>query len=79
MTQAERTRAMKYVLAKSSRWLLHRRMNTKTINIPWNLKIFEKYLNFAFYVIIVFVLHINSSLQCVVTKTAVALGRSGKP
>ena len=33
MTQAERTRAIKYVLAESSRWLLHRRRDTK-INIP---------------------------------------------
>ena len=34
MTQAERTRTIKYVLAESSRWLLHRRMNTEKINIP---------------------------------------------
>ena len=34
MTQAERTRAIKYVLAESSRWLLHRRRDTKKINIP---------------------------------------------
>ena len=34
MTQAERTRTMKHVLAESSRWLLHRRRDTKKINIP---------------------------------------------
>ena len=34
MTQAERTRTIKYVLAESSRWLLHRRRDTKKINIP---------------------------------------------
>ena len=34
MTQAERTRTTKYVLAESSRWLLHRRRDTKKINIP---------------------------------------------
>ena len=34
MTQAERTRTKKYVLAESSRWLLHRRRDTKKINIP---------------------------------------------
>ena len=33
MTQAERIRTIKYVLAESSRWLLHRRRGTK-INIP---------------------------------------------
>ena len=34
MTQAERTRAVKYVvLAESSRWLLHRRRDTKKISI----------------------------------------------
>ena len=33
MTQAERTRTIKYVLAESSKWLLHRRTDTK-INIP---------------------------------------------
>ena len=33
MTQAERTRTIKYVLAESSRWLLRRR-DTKKINIP---------------------------------------------
>ena len=33
MTQAERTRTIKYVLAESSR-LLHRRRDTKKINIP---------------------------------------------
>ena len=33
--QAERTRtSIKYVLAESSRWLLHRRRDTKKINIP---------------------------------------------
>ena len=32
MTQAERTRTIKYVLDES-RWLLHRRRNTKKINI----------------------------------------------
>ena len=31
MTQAERTRAIKNVLAESSRWLLHRRRNTEKI------------------------------------------------
>ena len=41
MTQAERTRTIKYVLAESSRWLLHRRRNTK-INIPGCRKNFEK-------------------------------------
>ena len=34
MTQAERTCTIKYVLAQSSRWLLHRRKDTKKINIP---------------------------------------------
>ena len=35
MTQhAERTRTIKYVLAESSRWLLHRRRDTKKIDIP---------------------------------------------
>ena len=34
MTQAERTRTIKYVLAESSRWRLHRRRDTKKINIP---------------------------------------------
>ena len=34
MTQAERTRTIKYVLAESSRWLLHRRRDTKKINVP---------------------------------------------
>ena len=34
MTQAERTRTIKYVLAESRRWLLHRRRDTKKINIP---------------------------------------------
>ena len=34
MTQAERTRTIKYVLAESSRWLLHRRRDTKKINLP---------------------------------------------
>ena len=34
MTQAERTRTIKYVLDESSRWLLHRRRDTKKINIP---------------------------------------------
>ena len=33
MTQAERTRTITYVLAESSRWLLHRRRDTKKINI----------------------------------------------
>ena len=34
MTQhAERTRTIKYVLAESSRWLLHRRRDTRKINI----------------------------------------------
>ena len=32
--QAERTRTIKCVLAESSRWLLHRRRDTKKINIP---------------------------------------------
>ena len=32
--QAERTRTIKYVLAKSSRWLLHRRKDTKKMNTP---------------------------------------------
>ena len=32
--QAERTRNVKYVLAESSRWLLHRRRDTKKIDIP---------------------------------------------
>ena len=32
--QAERTRTIKCVLAESSRWLLHRRRDTKNINIP---------------------------------------------
>ena len=34
MTQAERTRTAKYVLAESSRWLLHRRRDMTKINIP---------------------------------------------
>ena len=34
MTQAERTRTIKYVLAESSRSLLHRLRDTKKINIP---------------------------------------------
>ena len=34
MTQAERTRTIKYVLAESSRWLLHRRRDTNKIHIP---------------------------------------------
>ena len=34
MTQAEKTRTIKYVLAESSRWLLHRRRDTKKINTP---------------------------------------------
>ena len=34
MTQAERTCTIKYALAESSRWLLHRRRNTEKINIP---------------------------------------------
>ena len=34
MAQAERTRIIKYVLAESSRWLLHRPRDTKKINIP---------------------------------------------
>ena len=34
MTQAERTRTIKYLLVESSRWLLHRRRDTKKINIP---------------------------------------------
>ena len=34
MTQAERTHTIKYVLAESSRRLLHRRRDTKKINIP---------------------------------------------
>ena len=34
MTQAERTRTVKYVLAESSKWLPHRRRDTKKINIP---------------------------------------------
>ena len=34
MTQARRIRPKKYVLAESSRWLLHRRRDTKKINIP---------------------------------------------
>ena len=35
MTQAKRTRTTKYVLAESSsRWLLHRRTDTKKLNIP---------------------------------------------
>ena len=34
MTQAERTRTIKYVLAESSRPLLHRLRDTKKINIP---------------------------------------------
>ena len=34
MTQAERTRTIKYVLDESSRWLLHRRRDTKKINMP---------------------------------------------
>ena len=31
--QAERTRTVEYVLAESSRWLLHRRRDTKKLNI----------------------------------------------
>ena len=31
---AKRTRTIKYVLAESSRWLLHRRRETKKISIP---------------------------------------------
>ena len=39
MIQAERTRTIKYVLAESSRWLLHRRRDTEKINIPgWRKK-----------------------------------------
>ena len=34
MTRTETTRTIKYVLAESSRWLLHRRRNTKKLNIP---------------------------------------------
>ena len=34
MTQAERAGTVKDVLAESSRWLLHRRRDTKKINIP---------------------------------------------
>ena len=35
MTQAERTRTIKHsVLAESSRWMLHRRRDTKKINLP---------------------------------------------
>ena len=34
MTQAERTCTITYVLAESSGWLLHRRRDTKKINIP---------------------------------------------
>ena len=34
MTQAERTRTIKYVLGESSRLMLHRRRDTKKINIP---------------------------------------------
>ena len=36
LVKAERTRTIniKYVLAESSRWLLHRRRNTEKINIP---------------------------------------------
>ena len=34
MTQAGRTRTIKYVLTESSRWLLHRRRETKKINMP---------------------------------------------
>ena len=34
MTQAERTRTIKYVLAESSRWRLHKRRDTNKINIP---------------------------------------------
>ena len=34
MTQAETTRTIKYVLAERSRWLLHRRRDTKKINMP---------------------------------------------
>ena len=33
-TRAERTRTIKNVLAESSKWLLHRRRDTKKINIP---------------------------------------------
>ena len=33
MTQAKRTRTIKYVLAESSRWLLHRK-DKKKINVP---------------------------------------------
>ena len=43
MTEAERTPTVKYVLAESSRWLLHRRSDTKKINIPGcRKKIYEK-------------------------------------
>ena len=34
MTLAERTCTVKYVLAESSRWLLHRRRDTKKMDIP---------------------------------------------
>ena len=34
MTQAERAGTVKDVLAESSRWLLHRRRDTRKINIP---------------------------------------------
>ena len=34
MTQAETTGTIRYVHAESSRWLLHRRRDTKKINIP---------------------------------------------
>ena len=34
MTQAEIIRTIQYVLAESSRWLLHRRRDTKQTNIP---------------------------------------------
>ena len=43
MTQAERTHTIKYVLADSGRWLLHRRRDMKKINIPgFREKIIEK-------------------------------------
>ena len=32
--QAEKKRTIEYVLAESSRWLLHRRRDTKKIHIP---------------------------------------------
>ena len=34
MTQAERKRIIKCVVADSRRWLLHRRRDTKKINMP---------------------------------------------